>query len=131
METVIFNIIREYGASAGLVAVMALIVKFFILRDIKQKGEDISTLKKSQAGLEARLAEESRVREVRFAEIEGDVEMLKVESLNSLKLINQNIAGIQEVIKQHVTREERYQDKMDEFRGYVYRKLGPMDEHEK
>lgn len=131
MPQVILNIFEHYGPAAVIIIILLVVLQRYVVKDFQQMKTDIETSKTRQGALEERLEKESRIREDRFKEIEGDVEMLKTESLHSLQLINQNIAGIQEVLKHHTLREERYQDRMDQFRSYVYKKLGPGTEDDK
>lgn len=116
--------LQQHGLTGAAFAVVWFLLRYYIGNDIKTTKQGITENADAYRKLKEYVEECEDALDKRFLQVESDFKVSKLEQANGLNLIQTSLQGIADVLKTHIDREQVYQDKVDKFMGYAYRKLG-------
>ena len=100
------------------------VIKYYVGSDIKATKQGIKENSDAHRNLKSYVEQCEAAIEKRFLQVETDMKLNKAEQNSGLALIQTSLININNTLSQHIERELVYQDKVDKFMGYAYRKLG-------
>lgn len=116
--------LQQHGLTGAAFAAVWFLLRYYIGNDIKATKQGIVENAEAHRKLKDYVEECEDAVEKRFLQVESDFKMSKVEQANGLALIQSSLQTITATLQAHTDREQVYQDKVDKFMGYAYRKLG-------
>lgn len=116
--------LQNNGLTAVALAIAWAFIKYYVGNDIKTTKAGIAESKVAHKSLKDELEALKQSENLRFLQLESEIKMNKQEHAATLALIQSSLFTITQTLQDHTEREHEYQDKVDRFMGYAYRKLG-------
>lgn len=116
--------LQNNGLTAVALATAWAFIKYYVGNDIKTTKAGIAESKVAHKSLKDELEALKQSENLRFLQLESEIKMNKQEHAATLALIQSSLLTITQTLQDHTEREHEYQDKVDRFMGYAYRKLG-------
>jgi tRNA(Ile)-lysidine synthase TilS/MesJ len=119
MDPNLITFFEKNGLTGALVGLLFWIIKYYV-------GKDIKSIRDAQTSMQAK---HERL-ETSYEGLEREIAGVKQDHFYTLKQIDQSLQLLRETLVDNSKREDLYREKMDKFRGWVYRKLGNGHEEE-
>jgi hypothetical protein len=119
-----FAFLQGHGLTAAALAAAWGFIKYYVGNDIKTTKAGVAESKEAHRVLTLELEKLRQDNILKFIQLESEIRMNKQEHIAALALIQSSLLTITQTLQDHTEREHEYQDKVDRFMGYAYRKLG-------